>query len=71
MARKKWRVVSPVDQLLVFRSRVQADNFVDLLRGKWAAGVQGAAGSVTVQVDEGTGYGWETYEHIDFAEEAA
>lgn len=72
MAGKKWRIVYPghsgdVDQL---RSERLAYEFVDAMRSSWAAGAPGSASSLTVQVDEGLGHGWQPYEHINFAEEA-
>jgi len=38
------------------------------MRSSWATGASGSAGSLTVQVDDGSG--WQPYEHINFAEEA-
>jgi hypothetical protein len=67
--RKTWRVVypnSPDDNL--FPSERWAYDFVDILRRHWAKGEPYSTGSLTVQVDEG--FGWQPYEHIDFAEEA-
>jgi hypothetical protein len=67
MARRKWRIVYPgsseVDQLTSERATY---DFIDELRSAWAAG-EADGGKLTVQVDEG--HGWETYEHINFAEE--
>lgn len=69
MARKKWRTVyagsTEIDE---FPSEVKAYVWVENLRSAWLSG--GATGSLTVQVDEGLGLGWQPYEHIDFAGES-
>jgi hypothetical protein len=66
MPGKKWRTVYPgsseVDE---FPSEGKAYVWVENLRTAWASG--GPTGSLTVQVDEG--FGWQLYEHINFAEE--
>lgn len=71
-ARRKWRVVYPgrpeVDE---FQTERKAYDFVEALRASWASGYPDAMGSLTVQVDERHGAGWEPYEHINFAEETA
>lgn len=67
-APEKWRVVYPgstdIDQ---FPSEVEAYVWVENLRSAWLSG--GPTGSLTVQVDEGFGLGWQPSEHINFAEE--
>jgi hypothetical protein len=70
-ARKKWRIVYPghPDDCDEFRSQKATYDFVDSLRSAWAAG--GPTGSLTVQVDEGLGFGWQPWEHINFAEEGS
>lgn len=68
MAAKKWRLVYPgAPEVDEFRSERKAYEFVDSLRTAWVAG--GPTGALTVQIDEG--FGWQPYEHINFAEEAA
>lgn len=67
--RKKWRIVYPdIRDVDTFAAERGAYEFVEALRSAWAAGAPGLTGSLTVQVDEG--FGWQPYEHIDFAEEA-
>lgn len=69
MAGRKWRLSYPgADDDIWFTSERSTYAFVDTLRSSWAAGAPGSTGSLTVQVDEG--FGWQPYEHIDFAEEA-
>lgn len=68
--RKKWRIVYPgPPDTDTFASESGAYAFVDDLRSSWAAGA--FKGTLTVQVDEGLGFGWQDNEHIDFAEEAS
>ncbi len=70
MSRKKWRVVYPGStDVDVLTSEKATYEFVNALRDAWAGGAPGCTGSLTVQVDERQGHGWETYEHINFAEE--
>ncbi len=70
MARRKWRVIRPGGgDENTFPSERWAYDFVDILRRNWAEGQPHSTGALTVQVDEGLGHGWETFEHIDFAEE--
>lgn len=66
--RKKWRIVYP-GHVGQFLSEKAAYEFVDRLRSAWAAG--GPTGSLTVQVDEGLGFGWQDSEYINFAEETS
>ena len=55
--RKKWRIVYPGSpDIAAFTSERKAYEFVEGLRAAWVAG--GPTGSLMVQVDEGTGYGW-------------
>lgn len=71
MARKKWRIVYPgCSDVDMFPSEPKAYEFVEALRNAWVAGANGATGTLTVQVDELAGHGWQPYEHIDFAEES-
>ena len=67
---RKWRIVYPgrpeVDE---FPTERKTYDYVEALRASWASGYPGAAASLTVQVDERAGSGWEPYEHINFAEE--
>lgn len=69
MAGKKWRTVYPGGLHDDHRSERLAYEFVEALRSSWTAGMDDATGSVTVQVDERLGAGWQPYEHINFAEE--
>ncbi len=69
-ARKRWRVVyvgstNPAG----FKSERLAYDLVEALRTAWAESAAHSIGSLTVQVDEG--FGWQDYEHIDFATEEA
>ncbi len=68
-ARKRWRCVYPgsreVDE---FATESKTYDRVAEMRDAWVAG--GPTGSITVQVDEGLGAGWQPHEHINFAEEA-
>lgn len=67
---KKWRTVYPGSRDVdVFPSERKTYAWVEDLRSAWAAG--GPTSTLTVQVDEGLGAGWQPYEHINFAEEAA
>ncbi len=68
MIRKKWRIVYPGhSEVDVLPSERKVYEFVDALRNSWAAG--GPTSTLTVQVDEG--FGWQPFEHINFAEEAS
>lgn len=68
-SRRQWRIIYPVlgRAADTFGSEQKTYDFVDGLRSVWAAGADGAVGSLTVQIHEGSG--WQPYEHIDFAEE--
>lgn len=68
--RKLWKVEAATGgPYPEFRSEPDAYRFVDVLRGKWAAGEPEAAGVVEVYFDRDLGFGWELNERIDFKEE--
>lgn len=63
----KWRTVYAGGEPDQFPSQQAVYEFVDALRNSWAAGTPGSVGSLTVQVNDGTG--WQPHAHINFAEE--
>lgn len=69
-ARKKWRIVYPGSSDISFPSEANAYDVVNDMRTRWTTGAT-LVNKLTVQVDEGLGFGWEYYEHIDFAVEAS
>lgn len=66
--RKQFRLVYPDGpKNTTYGSEGAAYDKVEELRKNWADGR--LPSTLTVQVDEGLGFGWQYYEHIDFAEE--
>lgn len=80
MAKEKWRLAYPgSDAIDEFRSKSAAYDFVGSLRQTYKLSLRPPSAlhepipsptvELTVQVDEGLGFGWEAYEHVDFAVE--